>query len=42
MTLIFHPLSGFSGMGRMNAVILGRGNEENFGVIGLGVNIVIR
>ena len=42
MTLIFHPLSRFARMGRMNAVILGGCNEKDFRIIGLWVDIVIR
>ena len=42
MALIFHSLCGFARMGGMNAVILGGRNEEDFWVIGLWVDIVIR
>ena len=41
VALIFHALRKFAGMTRMNAVILGRGDQEDFGIVHIGAQIMI-
>ena len=41
MTLVFHAFGHLAGMGRVDAVILSRCHEKHFGIISIGIDIVI-